>query len=264
MTRERFADKVAVVTGGGSGIGAETARRLLAEGASVVVGDISADAVRAFEAGAGGRGAGIVADVTREEDVAALIATAVERFGSVDLAFNIAGGSRGVLPIVDMELADWQFTLDLCLASVFLGIKHAARQMIAQGAGGSIVNIASMTARVPVPSGSAYGAAKAGVEMLTRVAAAELGRHGIRVNTVSPGFTDTPAVSAATELYGEYQGRTPLGRVGTVTDIADTLLYLASDGAAFVSGADIIVDGGFTSAMHFDLTALRARRGESS
>src|SRR6476469_8986691 len=153
---ERFAGKVAVVTGAASGIGLAIAKRLLLEGASVVGLDQNPIA------DLGSKFIGTAGDVTKEDAAEAVVAKAVDRFGAVDAAFNVAGGSRPG-HIVDLAESDWDFTVDLCLKSVFLGMKHHARQMMAQGTGGTIVNVASLNAHVPMHAGSAYVAAKAGV-----------------------------------------------------------------------------------------------------
>ena len=154
-TKGRFAGKVAVVTGAASGIGLAIAKRLLEEGASVVGTDLKP--IEPFGEGF----IGLAGDVTQEASAAELVTTAVDRFGAVDAAFNVAGGSRPGY-IVDLTEADWDFTVDLCLKGVFLGMKHQGRQMMRQGRG-SIVNVASLNAHVPMHAGSAYVAAKAGV-----------------------------------------------------------------------------------------------------
>src|SRR5690349_12963673 len=160
-TSQRFAGKAAVVAGGASGIGLAIVRRLHAEGASVVAGDVNRDALAALMQALGERVAGVPCDVTKEDEVEGLVAEAVSRFGSVDAAFNVAGASRPGY-IVDLSEGDWDFTVDLCLKGVFLGMKHQARQMMRQGTGGAIVNIASLNAHVPMHAGSAYVSAKAG------------------------------------------------------------------------------------------------------
>jgi NAD(P)-dependent dehydrogenase (short-subunit alcohol dehydrogenase family) len=251
----RFSNKVALVTGGASGIGAATVRALRREGASVAVGDINADGLAGLESELGEGVATLRCDVREEEDLAALVGLAADRFGRLDAAFNVAGGGE-FSAIVDEDPDGWRFTVDLCLTGVFYGIKHEARQMIAQGGGGAIVNVASMNARMPVVGCGAYCAAKAGVVMLSQVAALELGEHGVRVNAVSPGHVKTPMnadLEAVPGIIDTYVEQTPLSRVGTTDDITAALLFLASEEATFVSGADLLVDGGFSTTTHFDL-----------
>ena len=185
------------MTGAGSGIGRAIATRIAAEGGRVVAGDVVPDGLATLAEELGDDVATLAGDVTMEADVAALVALAVERFGGLDAAFHVAGASRPGL-IVDLAEDDWDFTVDLCLKGVFLGIKHAARRMIEQGRGGAIVNVASLNSRVPMFFGAAYSAAKAGVVSLGQTAALELGEHGIRVSTVSPGLTATPLVAPMT------------------------------------------------------------------
>jgi NAD(P)-dependent dehydrogenase (short-subunit alcohol dehydrogenase family) len=250
----RYAGKVAVVTGAASGIGRATATRLVAEGAFVVGGDVNVDGLEALAAELGERFVGQRCDVTSESDVAALVATAVDH-GGLHAAFNIAGASRAGL-IVDLTEADWDFTVDLCLKGVFLGVKHEAKQMITQGGGGAIVNIASLNSRVPMFFGVAYSAAKAGVVMIGQTAALELGEHGIRVSTVSPGLTDTPLVAALTgdeEANTAYLERIPLKRPATPEDIASAALYLASDDATYITGVNLFVDGAWEQTGYPDL-----------
>lgn len=258
---DRFADRTAVVTGAGSGIGAAITRRFIAEGGRVAGGDINTDALREMERELGHAFVPVTCDVTREDDVAALVDTALERFDGVHAAFNAAGASRPAL-IVDMTEQDWDFTVDLCLKGVFLSMKHEAQRMIDGGSGGAIVNIASLNSRVPMYFGAAYSAAKAGVAMLGQQGALEMAEHGIRVNTVSPGLTATPLVQplldipAANEAYLE---RIPLRRPGTPDDMAATALYLASDDAAYVTGTNVFVDGGWAQTGYPDLRGVFAQ-----
>ncbi|HEU4702720.1 MAG TPA: SDR family NAD(P)-dependent oxidoreductase [Conexibacter sp.] len=245
--RRRFSERVAVVTGGASGIGEATVRQLHAEGASVVAGDVNAERLDELQRALGDRFVGVRCDVTQEDEVERLIGTAVERFGRLDAAFNVAGGLRGG-PIHEMDEADWRFTVDLSLTGVFLSVKHEARQMIAQADGGAIVNVASICSQVPLYGGSAYCCAKAGVEMLTKVAALELGEHRIRVNAVSPGRTataQTAEVDATPGVVEAWLGQTPIARMGQPEDVAAALLFLASDDAAHVSSANLVIDGAF-------------------
>lgn len=241
----RFAGKAAVVTGGASGIGLAITRRLLAEGARVVAADLAADRLHALEAELGEGFVGLRGDVTVESDLEALVAAAVDRFGGLDCAFNVAGGARPGY-IVDLAEGDWDFTVDLCLKGVFLGMKHQARQMMAQGRGGAIVNIASLNAHVPMHGGAAYATAKAGVEMLTKNGALEFAASGIRVNAVLPGLVQTPLTRRHFDnpaALTAFIDRIPLGRPAQPAEIAGPALFLASDDASYVSGASLLVDG---------------------
>lgn len=255
----RFAGKAAVVTGGASGIGLAITRRLLAEGARVVAADLAADRLHALEAELGEGFVGLRADVTTESDLEALVAAAVDRFGGLDCAFNVAGGARPGY-IVDLAEGDWDFTVDLCLKGVFLGIKHQARQMMAQGRGGAIVNIASLNAHVPMHGGAAYATAKAGVEMLTKNGALEFAASGIRVNAVLPGLVQTPLTRRHFDnpaALAAFIDRIPLGRPAQPAEIAGPALFLASDDASYVSGASLLVDGAWAVSGYPDMRPFR-------
>lgn len=252
----RFSGKVAVVTGGASGIGLAIVRRLLAEGADVAAGDLNKDGLDAL---AGDRFLGARVDVTKEDELEALVARAAERFGSVDLAFNVAGGSRPGY-IVDLAEGDWDFTVDLCLKSVFLGMKHQARQMMRQGSGGAIVNIASLNAHVPMHAGAAYVAAKAGVELLSRNGALEFAEHRIRVNAILPGLVQTPLSRRHfdnPDALAAFEARIPMGRPAQPEEIAAPALYLASDDASYISGASLLVDGAWAVSGYPDMRPFR-------
>jgi meso-butanediol dehydrogenase/(S,S)-butanediol dehydrogenase/diacetyl reductase len=253
---DRFAGKVAVVTGAASGIGLAIAKRLLAEGAQVVGSDLRGIA----DLGAGF--VGIEADVIKESAAEELVATAVDRFGAVHAAFNVAGGSRPGY-IVDLAESDWDFTVDLCLKGVFLGMKHQARQMMRQGTG-SIVNIASLNAHVPMHAGSAYVAAKAGVEMLSRNGALEFAEFGIRVNAILPGLVQTPLTRRHfdnPEALAAFEQRIPMGRPAQPEEIAAPALYLASDDATYVNGASLLVDGAWAVSGYPDMRPFRGPIG---
>jgi meso-butanediol dehydrogenase / (S,S)-butanediol dehydrogenase / diacetyl reductase len=255
----RFTGKVALVTGGASGIGLAIARRLHAEGAEVVASDVNADRLAEIEAELGLRFRGVTGDVTREADVAAMVTAAVERFGGLDCAFNVAGGARPGY-IVDLSEGDWDFTVDLCLKGVFLGMKHQARQMMTQGRGGTIVNIASLNAHVPVHAGSAYATAKAGVEMLTRNGALEFAPSDIRVNAVLPGLVQTPLTRRHfdnPEALAAFMQRIPLARPAQPEEIAGPALFLSSDDASYVSGASLLVDGAWAVSGYPDMRPFR-------
>jgi NAD(P)-dependent dehydrogenase (short-subunit alcohol dehydrogenase family) len=243
---KRFERKVAVVTGGASGIGDAIVRRLLSEGASVVAFDIDADllAERRLEFGASFHA--VCGDVTHEADVAQLIEECAQRFGGLDVAFNVAGAGKSS-PIVNHDVNHWEFTVDLCLKGVLLCMKYEAPQMIERG-GGAIVNVSSVCAHFPVYGAAAYCAAKSGVEMLSKVAAIELAEEHIRINTLLPGYTYTPGMRMASDSPHEDRAivqRIPLGRAASATDIADPALFLASDEARYIVGTSLVVDGGW-------------------
>ena len=212
----RHRGKVAVVTGAASGIGRAIARRVVAEGGRGGRRRRRRRRLRSLQGNWVTRST-FVGDVTVEADAEALVPLAVDRFGGARRR-STSPAPRGPALIVDLTEEDWDFTVDLCLKGVFLGIKHAARQMIEQGRGGAIVNIASLNSRVPMFFGAAYSAAKAGVVSLGQYAALELGEHGIRVSTVSPGLTATPLVRPMTDVpavHAAFMDRIPLGRPAT-------------------------------------------------
>ena len=251
----RVEGKVALVTGAGSvsGLGYATARALLREGARCVVSDIneagvtaSGDALRE----AGGEVLALRHDVTSESDWASVIEATIARFGRLDILVNNAG--IVILRSMDvMTLPDWRRQIDVNLTSVYLGCSLALRQMRAQGDGGSIVNVSSTAGLVGVPGASAYGASKGGVRLFTKSVALECARENIRVNSVYPGaiWTDMQKLVLAenreqTELV---TSTIPMGRLGEPDDIAAMVLFLASDEARYITGAEFTVDGGLTA-----------------
>ena len=245
----RFKEKVALVTGAGSGIGRAIASRLVAEGARVAGMDINPDALTDVAQTLGPSFVPMTVDVTDEDNVAETIARIVTDLDGLDLAFHVAGAARNGR-IVDLPEDDWDFTIDLVQKGVFLCTKHVARTLRQRARPGSIVNVASVNARMPMAGGSAYATGKAGVEMFTRNAALELAKDGIRVNAVLPGLVDTPLVSAVIQnesLMRSYLERIPLGFPATPHLIAGPCLYLASDDATYITGAALVVDGGWTT-----------------
>ncbi|MFI7315759.1 SDR family NAD(P)-dependent oxidoreductase [Streptomyces venezuelae] len=250
--RSRFAGRTALVTGGGSGLGRAIALAFAAEGANVVVAGRTegplketADLVEA----AGGKALAVTADVSRSADLAALVAAAVDRFGSLDVAVNNAGVLRAGTPVADLPEEDWRTMLDINVTGVLLALQAEVRQMRTQPAGGAIVNIGSnLGAHTSAPGLAAYGATKAAVSALSRAAAAEHIRDGVRINTVSPGSSDTTMSFRPGETEAERAARmketTPLGRVSSTEEVAAAVLYLASDESGSVVGADLVIDGG--------------------
>ena len=258
MITGRFSGKVATITGGASGIGLAIARRFIAEGGRVVANDIAADRVAALQAEIGAGGIAMLGDVTREDDVAQLFATALDRFGAVHASFHVAGANRGGY-IARMVEADWDFTVDLCLKGVMFAMKHAAQAMLKAG-GGAMVNIASLNAHVPMHAGSAYAAAKAGVEMLTKNGALELTPAGIRVNAILPGLVQTPLTQRLfdnPDVHAAFMARIPQGRAAQPDEIAAPALFLASDDASYVSGASLLVDGAWAVSGYPDMRPWR-------
>jgi NAD(P)-dependent dehydrogenase (short-subunit alcohol dehydrogenase family) len=235
--------KVVLVVGGASGIGRAIARRLATAGARVVVADRSGPGAEEVAREFGDAGLAIAGDVTVTEDVVRFVATTVEQFGSLDVCVNSAG--VGAVELIHQHTEKtWDRVLDVCLKGVFLTTSHASAQMITQGTGGVILNIASINARQPAEGYVAYCSAKAGVEMLTRVAAMELGRYGIRVVGIGPGFVDTPLTERVSDAGREaFVEKTPLGRTGTVDDIASAAAFLVGEEASWITGETLFVDG---------------------
>jgi NAD(P)-dependent dehydrogenase (short-subunit alcohol dehydrogenase family) len=241
----RFNGKVAVITGGASGIGLATARQLAADGARVVLGDRDAAGLAAAVEELGGEdvAAGVTGDVTVEADVESWVEAAIELFGGVHLAVNSAGVGT-FAPIADHPVEEWDRVVDICLKGVFLSVKHESKAMQSSGSGGAIVNVASLNGFQAGEGMTAYCTAKAGVVMLTKVAAMELGSHGIRVAAIAPGFVETPLTALASdEMTRSYLHNTPLGRTGQPGDIASAVCWLLSDEASWISGDTLKVDG---------------------
>jgi NAD(P)-dependent dehydrogenase (short-subunit alcohol dehydrogenase family) len=247
---DRLRDKVALITGAGSGIGRATALLFAAEGAKVAVLDrqqeTAAEAARLIAEG-GGEAIVLVADVSREEDVAAAVAATVARFSRLDVLVASAGIDLFVRA-TDTKLEDWERVQSVDLRGVFLCCKHAIPQMERQG-GGAIVTLSSVNGLVGVPVHAAYAAAKGGVIALTRQLAVDYGPANVRVNCVCPTTTDTPMVRAiANDAILETLGRMhPLRRIAQAEDVAYAALYLVSDEARCVTGVVLPVDCGWTA-----------------
>jgi len=251
----RLADKVALITGAASGMGRATALRCAAEGARVLATDINraglAETLAAIDA-AGGMARGAVGDIADEADVARAVAGAVEAFGGLDVVANIAGSGGDRALLGSFDTANWHRVLAVNLHGPFYACKHALPHLLARGAG-AIVNVASAAGVVGSPLAYPYTAAKHGLVGLTKSLALSYGRRGIRVNCICPGITETPmftwryAEPNADALIAPFKRLTPLGRFGTAEEIAAAILYLASDEAAFCSGAVLSVDGGYTA-----------------
>ena len=246
--------KTIIVTGAGGGIGREACRVLARAGANVVASDIAQDrgseTAAAAVAGTGSSATFFRADLSKEEDIQALVAHAIATYGRLDGAFNNAGVEQCALPLHQLSLEQWERALRIDLTSVFLCIKHQVIAMLESG-GGAIVNTASSLGQVAIPNASEYVSAKHGVVGLTRAAAAEYGGRGIRVNAVLPGIVLTPMISRLvtdpqfSAFFEKVRERHPIGRFAQPAEIGAAVAWLLSDAASFVNGSCLNVDGGY-------------------
>lgn len=252
---QRLAGRVAVITGGASGIGAATAKLFVAHGAKVMLGDIQDEQGKAFAESLGPDAAFRHCNVTKEEDVQGLIDGAVEHFGRIDIMFNNAGIVGAIGPMESTPAAEWQLTLDILLNGVFYGMKHASKHMKKQGSG-SIISMSSVAGVTGGLGPHAYAAAKHAVVGLTRNLAAEVGAFGVRVNCIAPYSVATPMVADAylsdhtniDQTLKMLADESPLrGRPGTADDVANAALWLASDESGYTSGMTLTVDAGITT-----------------
>ena len=249
--------KAALVTGGASGIGRATALAMSREGARVAVSDRAeagiAETVALINA-AGGQAIAIGGDVTKEADVAAMVARTVAAFGKIDCAFNNAGISgRAVGPVGqrthEMSRESFDGMLAVNLTGVFLCLKHEIAQMLKQGTGGAIVNTASIAGLIGLPTATHYVAAKHGVVGLTKTAAMEYAKDKIRVNCVNPGYIKTPMTDETMKTrYDDLMTKVPMNRLGTAEEIAEAVVWMCSEKASFMTGASHIIDGGYYAA----------------
>src|SRR3954452_5428913 len=247
-----FSGKVALITGAASGMGLATARAFAEAGAAVVLADFKEDAVKAAAeelAAAGHKALAVRCDVSDDAQVAAMVDRSVAEFGRIDAAFNNAGVMARIVPTADSTREDWDRVIGVNLRGVWSCMKHELRQMERQG-GGAIVNNASVGALTGNPGIGSYIASKHGVVGLTRTAALEYVKHGMRVNAVNPGLIDTQVardvVNGDEEAYAEMAKHVPIGRAGMPEEIASAVLWLCSPGASYVIGHALTVDGGMT------------------
>jgi 3alpha(or 20beta)-hydroxysteroid dehydrogenase len=259
MGEKRFDGRTAVVTGGASGFGKAVAARLLTDGAEVVLVDRDEQTLKvtADELGATGPVRAVTADVSQEADVAAYVREATAGRERIDLFFNNAGIEGRMLPITELDMADFDSVIAVNLRGVFLGLREVLRVMTRQpGGGGAIVNTASMAGVKGGPSFSPYVASKHAVVGLTRCAALEGASFGIRVNAIAPGHIDTRMARALTEqidpddparVYEQVSARVPLGRYGTAEEVANLATWLLSDEASYVTGSTYMIDGAVTA-----------------
>ena len=250
MTTE-LEGKVGLVTGGTSGIGRDTALLFAKAGAKVVVagrrelqGEETVQLIRA----AGGDGLFVKTDVSKASHVETLIQKVVERFGGLDIAFNNAGIEGVWAPIVRQSEEDWDRTIEINLKGVWLCLKYEIRQMLKQRAGGAIVNMASIIGLIGSAGVAAYSASKHGVIGLTKTAALENAKNGIRINAVCPGFTETPMADRVLRVPAIHKyvlSCHPIGRLGRPMEIAEAVVWMCSDRASFMTGQSLVLDGGF-------------------
>lgn len=245
----RFDEKIVIVTGAASGIGEATAVKFAEQGASVVLSDMSENGEKLSEKlnQKGFETTFIKTDVTNEEDVKNLVNETVAKYGRLDVVFANAGIGNSTI-LHELSLEAWQKVIDVNLTGVFLTNKYAIEQMLKQESGGAIVNNDSIHGFVGKAGVSAYAAAKGGVKLLTQTATAEYAAKGIRVNNVNPGYIDTPLLKdAPDEAKQELIKLHPIGRLGKPEEVANAVLFLASDEASFITGSSLLVDGGYTS-----------------
>ena len=247
----RLEGKVALISGGSRGQGAVEARLFAQEGASVVIGDVLVDEGRRLEAEMNELGLPVVfvkLDVTSEQDWQNSVAFTVERFGKLNVLINNAGIYR-IVPIENTTVDEWDEVMDINAKGVFLGTKHAIPAM-REGGGGSIINLSSIAGLIGTGRGSAYATSKGGVRLLTKSTAIQHAKDGIRANSIHPGLIDTLMIAehlSTPEGRAASTVRVPLGRIGTTDDVAYGALFLASDESSFMTGAELVIDGGLTA-----------------
>ncbi|WP_144510844.1 SDR family NAD(P)-dependent oxidoreductase [Bacillus sp. FJAT-22090] len=245
----RLTDKVAIVTGGASGIGEATVRLFAEEGAKVVIADFSQRGKSiSEELNTKGQDTLFVeTDVTSEDQIKHMISETVNKYGRLDIMYANAGVADDA-PAHELSYEKWKRTIDINLSGVFLSDKYAIEQFLKQGTGGVIVNAGSIHSFVSLPNPTAYSAAKGGVKLLTQNLCTAYAKDGIRINAICPGYIETPLLAAVDSQTKEYLASLhPQGRLGKPEEIAKAVLFLASDDASFVNGTTLLVDGGYTA-----------------
>ncbi|EME5141342.1 SDR family NAD(P)-dependent oxidoreductase [Pseudomonas aeruginosa] len=251
----RLNGKVALVTGGGTGIGRAAALAYAREGARVVLAGrrkAEIESVAHEITTAGGQALAVPADVAQEEEVRRLIGTVIEHYGQLDVAFNNAGVLGNVAPITELSSADFDTVMTINLRGIWLSIKYEIEAMLAQGSGGAIVNTSSWLAHGAMAGTSAYSASKGALDALIRAVSLEYGPQGIRINNINPGIIDTPMARGSLNdddsAFVPFIEHTPAKRVGQPDDAGDVAVWLSTDESRFVTGQNILVDGGYTIA----------------
>ncbi|MCB5292411.1 SDR family NAD(P)-dependent oxidoreductase [Arthrobacter sp. SO3] len=249
----QFTDKVALITGGGSGLGEAISKELAAKGASVVVTDINFDAAQRVVkeiVGTGGTASAVRQDTAEKEDSEMVVRHAVDTYGGLHLAVNNAGVGGKAAPAGETDLDEWDKVIGINLSGVLYGMRYQIPQMLQAGAQNcAIVNMASIHGTVAALGNGAYTAAKHGVVGITKNAAAEYGPLGLRINSVGPGYIRTPLLenNLSPDVMGALADKHPLGRLGTSEEVSHVVCFLLSEEASFVTGAYYLIDGGYTA-----------------
>ncbi|RHW46310.1 short-chain dehydrogenase [Bombilactobacillus bombi] len=246
---KRLENKVAIITGGAAGIGLATTKRFILEGAKVVFTDVNDTEGTKVQKELGNKAVFIKQNVASENDWIKVVQNTLDKFGKIDILFNNAGIYR-IKPIIDISLDEWKQLLDININGVFLGMKHVLPKMASSNSG-SVINASSIAGLIGSAGHVLYGASKGAVRIMSKDEAAEYATHNIRVNSIHPGYITTAMSDYASEslkLSKEELNKTyPLGRMGKPEEVANLVLFLASDEAAFITGTEIPIDGGFTS-----------------
>ena len=256
----RLANKFCLITGGGSGIGAEIARQFSGNGARVMVTDIDGSAASSVAESIGEQATALPLDVTDELDVVSTLGSVVGEHGAPDVVVNCAI-RMAPGPLVDLATEDWRLVIEVGLVGPFVVGRESARAMIEHGIRGSIINLSSNAGLAPYPGAGAYSTTKAALIMLSKQQAIEWAPHGIRVNAICPGHVDTPltAYLQDPEIRAGREAVTPLGRIGEPYDVAAAAVYLASDESGWTTGTELVVDGGIVASIYNHLPGRKWR-----